>query len=163
MGDTEGFKEKKTIKISDPKVGLEKAQNYCAYQERSQQEVRDKLYSWGLWKDAVEDIISSLIQDNFINEERFAKIYAGGKFRIKKWGRVKIKHALQLKGVSTFCIKKGLSEIDDDAYMETLKELLSEKLKSIKEKNPLAKKYKAAAYAISRGFESDLVWGLLKD
>ena len=89
----------KTKKITDEKAAYVKAEHYCAYQERSQQEVRDKLYEWGLWPDAVENIISELISNNFLNEERFAKAYAQGKFNQKGWGRIKIKQALKLKKV----------------------------------------------------------------
>ncbi len=80
----------KKPKVYTQKQALIKAESYCAYQERCQQEVRDKLYSWGLHEVQVENVIAELIASNFINEERFAKAYAGGKFRIKKWGRVKI-------------------------------------------------------------------------
>ena len=90
-----------------------KATAYCAYQERSQMEVRNKLNELCVRNDAAEEIIAKLIQDNFINEERFACVYAGGKFRIKKWGRNKIRQALKSKGVSDYCCKKGLcAQID---------------------------------------------------
>ena len=141
---------------------LAKAQAYCAYQERSQQEVRDKLYEWGLWKDAVESIIAELITNNFINEERFAKAYAGGKFRMKKWGRIKIKIELKRKGLTDYCIRKGLQEIDEDEYIEALKKVIEEKSAKTKDRNPLKRNYTIAKYAISRGFESNLVWEVLK-
>src|ERR1700740_2175906 len=98
-------------KITDKKVAMAKAEHYCAYQERSQQEVRDKLYEWGLWPEAVEHIISQLICDNFLNEERFAKAYALGKFRQKGWGKIKIKQGLKLKKVPEVLIKKALLTI----------------------------------------------------
>src|SRR5687767_2477337 len=98
----------KQIKITDAKIGLAKAQKYCAYQERCQQEVRSKLYGWGLWKEAVEGIIAELINENFINEERFAIAFAGGKFRIKKWGKTKIKLELKKRDISDYCIKQAL-------------------------------------------------------
>ena len=87
----------KPKKITDEKVALSKAEHFCAYQERAQQEVRDKLYEWGLWPDAVENIIVKLIGDNFLNEERFAKAYTQGKFKQKGWGKLKIKQGLKLK------------------------------------------------------------------
>jgi regulatory protein len=152
-------REKKPVKkITSEKVALEKAQSYCAYQERHQQEVRDKLYEWGLWPEAVENTISNLITDNFLNEERFAKAFAGGKFRIKKWGRVKIKTELKKRKISDYCIKKGMQEIDSQCYMKTLKQVLDKKLSSIKAGTIRLKNQKAAYYTISRGFESDLVW-----
>lgn len=154
-------KAEKKIKITDPKQGLEKAMAWCTYQERCQQETRDKLYFWGLWKDAVENIIAELISQNFINEERFAKTYAGGKFRIKGWGRVKIKIELKRRQVSEYCIRKAMLEIDEDDYLKTLRKLLTDYSARIKEKHPLKKKYRVARYAQSRGFEQDLVWGVL--
>jgi regulatory protein len=148
----------KAKRITDPHQAYLKARGYCAYQERSQQEVRDKLYEWGMWKEAVEDIIVKLIDANFLNEERFAIAFAGGKFRIKKWGKIKIRQALKQKGTSDYCIKKGLAAIDYDDYLNTLKEILNQKSKSTKSKNPLQRKYKIAQYAMSRGFESNLIW-----
>jgi regulatory protein len=139
-----------------------KAESYCVYQERSQQETRDKLYSWGMHRRDVELIISQLISDGFLKEERFAVAFAGGKFRIKKWGRVKIKMALKEKKVSEPLIRQALKSIDDNDYRKTLEAVLKSKSKSVKEKNPLKKNYKVASYAISRGFEAELVWQLLK-
>lgn len=136
---------------------------YCAYQERSQQEVRDKLYSLGLHRSEVEQIISMLITENFLNEERFAIAYARGKFRMKQWGRNKIKTSLKQKEISDYCIRKALHEINEKIYLKTLGKLISEKGKSVKEQNPLKKKYKIAQYAIGRGFEAELVWDLLKN
>ena len=140
------------------KLILDKARKYCAYQERSQQEVRDKLYDWGLHRNEVEQCISQLISENYLNEQRFAIAYAGGKFRMKEWGRVKIKLALKQKKVSDYCIRKALDEISGKDYKATLSRLLSKKSKEVKEKNPLKKKYKVAQYAISRGFEPEMVW-----
>lgn len=136
----------------------EKARRYCAYQERSQQEVRDKLYEWGCYPDQVESILSTLIGEDFLNEERFAKTYCRGKFRIKHWGKVKIKAALKMKRVSEPCINKGLKEIDPEEYIQVIKKLVEEKNKKVLEKDPFKRKYKVASYLISRGFEADLVW-----
>lgn len=152
--------EKKKIKISDPKQGLIKARSYCAYQERCHQEVKDKLYEWGLWKEAVDQILSDLIMENFLNEERFAKMFAGGKFRIKKWGRVKIRLELKKRNVSEYCIQKGLQEIEDKDYSKTLKEIIQDKLKG---KSTITMKYKAAQYALSRGYEPELVWEIINN
>ncbi len=71
---------------------IQRIRHYCAYQERAQQEVRDKLYELGMTMDEVEEIMSDLIAENFLNEERFALQFAGGHFRIKGWGKVKIQH-----------------------------------------------------------------------
>lgn len=154
--------KKKKLKITDPQQALEKARAWCAYQERSQQEMRDKLYEWGLWKDAVESIIAELVTGNFINEERFAKAYAGGKFRIKKWGRVKIRIELKKKGITDYCIRKGLQEIDGDEYEEALLKIIEERARKTHDRNPLKKNYKIAQYVISRGYEPQLVWDFLK-
>ncbi len=131
--------------------------SWCAYQERCQQEVRDKLYEWGLWPDAVENIIAELITQNFLNEERFAQTYAGGKFRIKKWGRVKIRLELKKRKISEYCIRKAMKEIDADDYMATLKKVLTDYGKKLKEKHALKRKYRLVRYAQSRGFEQDLI------
>ena len=104
-----------------------KAANFCAYQERSQKEVRNKLYSYGLYTDQVDELLSDLIVDGYVNEERFAKAFIGGKFRIKKWGRVKILQAIALHKISDYCIREGLKEIDEDEYEATLIEIIEKK------------------------------------
>lgn len=149
-------------KISDPSLALEKLRSWCAYQERCQQEARDKLYELGLWPEAIESIIASLIEENFLNEERFAAAYARGKFRIKHWGKQKIKIALKQKRVSEYCIKKSLSLIDGDEYLQALEKVAQIKLKSIKETHPLKLKFKLTQYLMSRGFERDLIEDVLR-
>ena len=99
---------------------IEKMKKYCAYQERSQSEVRQKLYSYELSNNEIENILCVLIEQNFINEERFAKTFARGKFRQKKWGKVKIKQHLKQKQISDYCIQTGLEEIDTDDYLTAL-------------------------------------------
>lgn len=163
MEENELFQKKKPVSILDAKQAQIKAEAYCAYQERYQQEVRDKLYSWGLHKDEVESIISDLISNGFINEERYAKTFAGGKFRIKKWGKVKIRIELKKRNISEYCINKALQEINKDDNIETIKKIVREKYKTIKEKNPILLKHKTAKYAISRGFEADVVWEIVND
>lgn len=147
----------KKPKVYTQKQALIKAESYCAYQERCQQEVRDKLYSWGLHEVQVENVIADLIASNFINEERFAKAYAGGKFRIKKWGRVKISIELKRRKISSYCIKKGLAEIEEEEYIKTLQKVAEIKIKATKERDSKKKKYKVMNYLLSRGFENDLV------
>jgi regulatory protein len=151
------FEGEKKQKVYTQHQALVKAESYCAYQERCQQEVRDKLYSWGLHENEVENIIADLISKNFLNEERFAKAFAGGKFRIKKWGRVKIRMELKRRKVSEYCIKKGLAEIDEDDYFKTLKKITAEKTSATKERDSKKKKFKIMNYLLSRGYESDLV------
>lgn len=144
-------------KITDPQVALTKMEAWCAYQERCQQEVRDKLYSWGLWQDAVENIIAELISRNFLNEERFAVAYAGGKFRIKKWGAQKIRMELKKRKVPDKIIAKALGEIEGRDYALTIGKVLAARWKSEKEKHPLRKKLKVMRYLVSRGFETELI------
>ena len=143
--------------------GLEKAKSYCAYQERCHKEVSDKLYSWKLNADEINYIIEHLIQENYLNEERFAIAFAGGKFRMKHWGRKKIEQKLKEKRVSEYCIKKALEEIDDEDYIRTLFRLIEKKHGSLKDKEPFTKKKKTAAYIYGKGYESDLIWERLNN
>ncbi|MDX2189111.1 MAG: RecX family transcriptional regulator [Bacteroidota bacterium] len=153
--------EHKSTKKHTPKEAFPKICRFCAYQERTQQQVRDKLYELGLNGDDVENIISTLITENFINEERFAKSYASGKFRNNHWGRIKIKQGLKAEKISEYCIKKGLLEISNEDYSQTLRKLISKKSKEFSDKNPLIKKHKVANYLIGKGYEQDLVWDFL--
>jgi regulatory protein len=155
--------EPKTIKITDEKIARTKAEHYCVYQDRAQQEVRDKLYSWGLWPAAVENIIIQLIEGNFLNEERFAKAYAQGKFNQNGWGKNKIKQGLKLKRVPDVLIKKALAQLDGDAYLATLTKLLTKKAGLTTEKEPFKRRYKLQQYAMGRGYEADLIADVLKD
>lgn len=137
---------------------LQKIKHYCGYQERCHAEVKSKLYSFGLWKKDVESIVSQLIEENYLNEERFAQMFAGGHFRLKQWGRVKIKHELKQKMVSEYCIKKGLKEIDEADYRKTILKLFEKKWKALKgEKNIFIKKTKATNYLLQKGYESALI------
>ncbi|MFZ1785289.1 MAG: regulatory protein RecX [Ferruginibacter sp.] len=141
---------------------LQKAKQYCAYQERCHAEVKDKLYSFGQNKKDVDELLSELIGENYLNEERFAIMYAGGKFRMKQWGRVKIKYSLKQKQVSPYCIKKALAAIDESDYKRTLAKLFEQKLKTLKgEKNIFIKKRKLQDHLIQKGYETDLIRGLI--
>jgi len=155
--------ESKVKKKYTPAQSLAKIQNYCAYQERSHKEVKNKLYEYGLYSNQVDEIVSQLITDGFLNEERFAKAYAGGKFRIKKWGRVKIKHELKALGLTKNCIQRGLNEIEQADYSKTLKTLLKKKLTESKEQNLFKKRDKVARFAIGKGYEPELVWEYIRD
>lgn len=141
-----------------PSQALAKARSWCARQERSHSEVRAKLYSWGLKSKEAENVIATLISEGFINEERFAKQYAGGKFRIKKWGKLKILNRLKQKNISEYCITRSMAEIDEQEYIQSLKKLLEKKAKSLRDANPLVKKNKIARYLIGKGYEAELVW-----
>jgi regulatory protein len=141
---------------------LQKAKQYCAYQERCHNEVKEKLYGFGLYKKDVDELLSELISENYLNEERFAIQLAGGKFRIKQWGRVKIKYALKQKQVSEYCIKKALATIDEKAYNSAAQKLFEQKLKTLKgEKNIFTKKRKLQDHLMQRGFENDLIRKLM--
>lgn len=140
---------------------LIKAANFCAYQERTHKEVRNKLYELEIIGDESEVIITWLIENNYLNEERFARLFAGSKFRQKKWGRIKIRQELKMRGVSDYCLKAGMSEIDGDDYMVTLQEIIEKKSKDIKDSNKLIIKQKLVKFALSRGFENDLVFDVV--
>jgi regulatory protein len=150
-------------KITDPKVALTKAEHYCAYQERAQQEVRDKLYEWGLWPDAVEQTIATLVETNYLNEERFARNYSKSKFNQKGWGRIKIKQGLKLKRIPDKLIQKALQEIDGDDYLKKLGLIILKKSAVLVEKDSRKRKYKLHQFAIGRGYESDLIKEVLSE
>jgi len=150
------------MEIVTPHQALGRAYKYCAYQERCQQEVRDKLYSFQLQEDEVENIIVKLIEENFLNEERFAIAFAGGKFRVNKWGKPKIKQALKQKHVSDYCIKRGLAVIDVDDYLNALKKLATAKNKMLSDTNKFARAKKLQSYLLSKGFENDLIMTQIK-
>jgi len=124
---------------------LQKARHYCGYQERSHTEVKE--------------LLSTLIEENYLNEERFATMFAGGKFRMKQWGRVKIKYELKQKRVSEYCIKKAMKEIDEDDYLKTLEKLASVKWNSVKGEgvNHFVKMSKTTDYLVQKGYEMELV------
>lgn len=139
---------------------LQKAASYCAYQERTQDEVKQRLKKWNVWGEEADEIIAELISMNYLSEERFAKTYAGGKFRMKNWGRMKIKQELNRRGLSDYSITSGMKEINDEAYLFTLKDLLAKK-KILLEKTETDKfklKQKLARFALGKGYESELVW-----
>jgi len=136
---------------------LQKLKHYCAYQERCHSEVKEKLYNLGIWKKDHDEIISALIEENYLNEERFAIAYAGGKWRVKQWGRVKIKYELKQKQVTEYCIKKALQQISEEEYLAVLKKLADEKYTSLKAEQYLVRKKKTMDFLIGKGFEIDLV------
>ena len=153
MDEFEGDKKKYT-----PKQAKLKMESFCAYQERAQQEVRDKLYTWGLHSEDVENIIAELITENFLNEERFAKAFVRGKFCIKKWGKVKIIQHLKAKRISSPLIKIALREIDLDEYEENLDTLIQKKIGSQADSLSLSEKAKLMRYLQSKGYENDLIF-----
>ena len=143
---------------------FEKAKYFCAYQERSHAEVKKKLYGFGLYKNEVELLMSQLIEENYLNEERFAMAFAGGKFRINQWGKTKIKFELKQRLVSDYNIKKALAAIPDDDYEKTLQKLAEEKLATLKsEKNIFTKKGKLQNYLVGKGFEFNLIGEIVRE
>jgi regulatory protein len=143
-------------------IGTEKAfqkiRQFCAYQERNHREVKEKLFSYGLYNNQVEGLMSQLIEENFLNEERYAIAYAGGKFRMKDWGKNKIKYGLKQHQVSDYCIKKALKTIDEDEYVQKLQKLYTAKERTLKsEKNIFIKKRKIQQYLMQKGYETSLV------
>jgi len=144
-------------KILTKEQALQKLRQYCAYQERSHSEVQQKLYELGIRKQDHDEIISTLIEEDYLNEERFAKAFAGGKFRMKDWGRKKIFYALKEKKVSEYSIKQAMKEIDEEEYLKNLKELTEEKYNALKEEQYLVRKKKTIDYMLQKGYEFDLV------
>jgi len=159
--------ETKLISLEKPKhppskkEALQKLAVYCAYQERCLQEVQQKLRPFDLNDADNEWVIEQLIQENFLDELRFARTFCRSKFNYKKWGRNKIKYVLQTKGIDSSFIQKGLQEIDEHAYQDLLSELLEKKQESMKNAEPFHVKKKLYAYAISKGFEAELVRELI--
>jgi regulatory protein len=145
------------------KAYLQKAAGYCAYQERTQAQVRERLYEWGLRGQEVEEMIAWLISNNYLNEERFAKAFAGGKFRIKNWGRQKILFELKGLGLSDYCIRQAMAEIPDNDYKATLYKLVAKKIDEYQIENPYLKAQKIARQIIGKGFEPDMVWAAIKN
>ena len=136
---------------------IQKIKYYCSYQERCHKEVKEKLYGFKLQKNDVETIIAQLIEENYLNEVRFAQLFAGGKFRIKQWGRGRIRHELKQKQISEYCINKGLKEINEEVYNKTLQKLAAAKWKTMKKENNLfVRRSKTINLLLQRGFEHAL-------
>lgn len=146
-----------------PEKIRDKILRYCAYQERSHLEVRQKLLALGTPPDGAEEIIVFLINEGFLNEERFARSYARGKFRMKNWGRIRIALGLEAKGVAGNCIQLALREIDSEEYLATLRKVLSLKADETHDDNLFVRRNKIASFAIRKGFEPELVWENLRD
>jgi regulatory protein len=143
----------------------QKAASYCAYQERTHDEVRKKLDKLFVLDDDAEIIITQLIEDKYLNEHRYAQTYAGGKFRIKKWGKNRILHELKRKNLSEYSIRSAMKEIKETDYKEALQKLAQKKMESLanKESNKLILKKKLATYLIQKGYEPELVWEMVEE
>ena len=146
-----------------PGEALQKIAAFCAYQERNQKEVEAKLRSYGLDESEAGEIIIRLSHRKLLNEERFAKAFVRGHYRHKKWGRRRIVQELKQKGISEYCIKAGLKEIDGDEYYQNLVSLLEKKDRQEKERNPQARRQKIQLFLTAKGYESDLIKMALDD
>jgi regulatory protein len=147
-----------------PSQALEKIKHYCAYQERCHSEVREKLFDYGLNKNESDEILLYLIENNFLDEQRYADQFAGGHFRRKKWGRIKIRYALRQKQISDPCIKKAFQVIDEEDYLKTLQQLFEEKKNTLRsEKNHFIRKKKIRDHLLQKGYEASLIQDLLKE
>ena len=143
------------------KDALRKIGSYCAYQERTQQEVRKRLDKWDIYGDDAEEIIADLITQGYLSEERFATSFAGGKFRVMGWGKRKITQELKQRGITGYNLNKALANIAPDDYKSRLVEILNKKRCLIRDDNPLIVKQKLVRYALSKGYESNLIWEVL--
>ena len=140
-----------------PEKAFQKIKHYCAYQERNHYEVREKLYGMGLFKKEVETLITRLIEEDYLNEARYAIQFAGGHFRLKKWGKIKIRFELRQKGVSDYNIKAALKEIDEADYLQVLSKLAREKWASLKAESPAGRHAKTTASLLRKGYENNLI------
>ncbi len=141
---------------------LQKLKQYCAYQERSHSEAVQKLWDLGVRKGDHDEIVSALIEEDYLNEERFAVQYAGGRFRMKAWGRKKIYYGLKEKKVSAYCINKALQSIDERDYLKTLNSLAEKKYASLKSDQYLVRRKKTTDYLLQKGYEPELIAAALK-
>lgn len=152
-----------TVKTYTVEEAKRKMEAFCAYQERYHQEVIQKLREMRIIPIAIDDIVVHLIQNGFLNEERFAQSFARGKFRHKKWGKVRIKRELKMRGLSSFIIDSAMQEIDNEEYSEVFDLLAKKKKNEIKENNIYKAKRKLADYLLYRGWESDLVYDKINE
>ena len=149
------MKNNQTYTVEEAKRALEK---YCTYQERCHKEVEEKLRKMNMIPAACEEIILHLIAHRFLDETRFAQSYARGKFNIKKWGRVRITQELKRRDISSYNIKTALKEINEEAYVETLENLMQRSFETVKETHPLKKKKKICEQLYRKGYETELIF-----
>ncbi|QIX61998.1 RecX family transcriptional regulator [Hymenobacter lutimineralis] len=150
-------------KTYTPGEALQKIAAFCTYQERNQREVAEKLRSYGLDEDEAGEIIIRLSREKLLDEERYAKSFVRGKYRQKKWGRRRIQQELKQKGLSDYCIKAGMKEIDGDEYYQNLTTLLEKKDAQEKERHPAKRRQKLTQFLTLKGYEQDLIRMALED
>ena len=148
-------------KVYTVKEATERIQSFCAIQDRCQWEVEKKMKEWEISDEIIENILTDLILDKFVDEQRFSESFCRGKFRIKRWGKVKIKNELKIKKISNNCIDKGLLQIKKKEYMKVLKDLYIKKKDSLKDTNQFIRKGKIAKHLQQKGFESNMIWELI--
>ena len=153
------FKKIETYTLTE---ATRKLEGYCAYQDRCHKEVVTKLREMGMIPIAIDEIIGHLIQENFLNEERFARSFARGKFNIKKWGKNRIVNELKQRDITKYNINLALKELEETAYLETLEKLAGKRLAQLTETNVFKKRKKLADYLLYRGWESPLVYEITK-
>jgi regulatory protein len=142
---------------------LQKIEYFCSYQERCIRETEEKLKDWAVQKKLIPSIINQLQKEGYINEERFAKVYAGSKFRVNKWGRQKIEFELKLKGIPEGMIQKGIEEIDEEDYQRVLRDLIRKKQKEIIPEKDLNIREKIITFVQGKGYEMELILAALKE
>ncbi len=144
------------------KKALEKAQKFCAYQERAPQDVINRLSRWGIFPQQIDEIMERLKEDQFLDEKRFARVFTQDKFNFQKWGRYKIRAKLKEKNIPESTISWAIEQINEEKYRQVLAELAEKKLRLIKGDDKYARGQKLAQYLLARGFESDLVWDIAR-
>ena len=148
---------------TEPTLVLEKIRYYCSYQERAIKEVEEKLKEWAVQNEKIPSLINQLQKEGYLNEERFAKAFAGGKFRLNKWGRRKIEYELRIRGVPELMIQEGLLEIDEEEYLQTLKEIIIRKKNEIKPGKNINIREKIVNFAYGKGYETNLVLSIIRE
>ncbi|WP_298531515.1 regulatory protein RecX [uncultured Algibacter sp.] len=146
---------KKTYTVQE---ATKKMEHYCAYQERCHQEVRQKLEAMSMIPEAIDMIMVHLLEHNYLNEARFAETFVRGKFRIKHWGRQRLRIELKKRDISNININHALAEIDDAQYLVVFSELAQKKAHSLKESNVFKRRKKFIDYFLYRGWESHFVY-----
>lgn len=154
---------KQPAKPLTPDQVLDKMAKYCAYQERCVKDVSDKLKTFDIPEKEKAKILDYLLDNRFVNNERFAKSFVRGKINQSGWGVNKIRFHLIQKGIDKDIIEEALGQTDEEVYRQRLIEILKTKAKTVKAANDFEKKRKLAAYAMQKGFEGGLVWEVLKD
>lgn len=152
--------QKKSFTVDEIKHKLEQ---YCVYQDRCHKEVEQKMFDYNLIPEAKEIILLHLMQHNFLNEERFSKSFARGKFRIKKWGKQRIVNELKFRNISTYNIKTALKEIDENEYLQSIYQITERRNEVITETNSYKRKKKLIDFLMRKGYETDLIYKVVNE